>query len=111
VLPKVDGTQCIIEDLVSKPESATMQVHARGWPEPREPGGARSEQIWWSARDDVGGWYVVGEGSSSYGHGEADLDLVISPVINPQARALDIILTGTTTRVTVTVPLDWQDGL
>jgi hypothetical protein len=111
VLPEVDGVQCVIVELVSDSESATMQVHARGWPEPREPFGVRSDQIWWTARDDLGGGYLVRESGSSYGNDEADLDLEISPAINPQARVLDIILTGTTTRVTVSVPLDWQEGL
>jgi hypothetical protein len=111
VLPEVDGVQCVIVELVSDSESATVQVHARGWPEPREPFGVRSDQIWWTARDDLGGGYVVREGSSSYGNDEADLDLEISPAINPKARVLDIILTGTTTQVTASVPLDWQEGL
>ena len=71
----------------------------------------RSDQFWWSARDDLGGRYVVGEGGWSSSDGEADLDLEFSPAINPQARLLDIILTGTTTQVTVSVPLDWQEAL
>jgi hypothetical protein len=111
VLPEVDGIQCVIEDVVSQPESATMQVHARGLPEPRRPFGVRSDQIWWSARDDLGGGYLVDEGGSSYGNDEADLDLEIRPAINPRARALDIILTGLTTQVTVSVPLTWQEAL
>ena len=111
VLPAVDGVQCVIVELVSDSESATMQVHARGSPEPRQPFSGRSDQVWWSARDDLGGGYLVGESGSSWGNGEADLDLAISPAINPQARVLDIILTGTTTQVTVSVPLDWQEGL
>ena len=110
VPPEVDGVQWVIVELVSEQESATLQVHARGWPEPREPLGVRSEQIWWSARDELGGGYLVGESGSSWGNGEADLDLEISPAINPQARVLDIILTGTTTQVTVSVPLDWPEG-
>lgn len=110
-LPEVDGVQCVIVELDSDPESATMQVHARGWPEPRQALRMRSDQIWWSARDDLGGGYLVAESGSSWGNGEADLDLEISPAINPQARVLDIILTGITTQVTVSVPLDWQEGL
>jgi hypothetical protein len=110
VLPEIDGVQCVIVELVSESDSATMQVHARGWSEPREPYGVGSDPIWWSARDNLGGGYVVREGSSSYGNGEADLGLVVSPAINPQARVLDIILTGTTTQLTVSVPLDWQES-
>jgi hypothetical protein len=108
VLPEVDGVQCVIVELVSDSESATMQVHARGWPEPRQPFGVRSDQIWWSARDDLGGGYLFSESGRSWGNGEADLDLEIGPAINPLAHVLDIILTGTTTQATVSVPLDWQ---
>jgi hypothetical protein len=109
VLPEVDGAQCIIGELSSDPDSATLQIHARGWPEPRHAGRLRIEQFSWTARDDLGGSYVLGEGGWSYSDGEADLDLQISPAIDPQARSLDITLTGTTTQVTVTVPLDWQE--
>ena len=110
VLPEVDGIQCIIEELVSAPESATMHVRARGTPELWQPGGARRDQFWWSARDDAGGRYVVGEGGWSSDDDAADLDFEISPAINPHARVLDIMLTGGTTQVSVSVPLDWQEG-
>lgn len=109
VLPEVDGAQCVIGELLSDGDSATMQVHARGWPEPRHEGGLRIEQFEWAARDDLGGWYVLGHGGWSYSDGEADLDFEFSPAIDSRARSLDIILTGTTTQVTVTVPLDWQE--
>ncbi len=111
VLPEVDGAQCVIAELVSDNDSATMQVHARGWPEPRFGAGVRIEQFWWSARDDLGGWYVVGDGGGSYSNDEADLELRFSSAIDPKARALDLILTGTTTQVVVTVPLNWQEPL
>jgi hypothetical protein len=111
VLPEVDGAQCVIAELVSDNDSATMQVHARGWPEPRFGAGVRIEQFWWSARDDLGGWYVVGNGGGSYSNDEADLELQFSSAIDPKARALDLTLTGTTTQVVVTVPLNWQEPL
>jgi hypothetical protein len=76
---------------------------------PRHSGGQSIERFWWTARDDLGGWYVLGEGGGSYSDGEADLDLRISPTLDPRARALEIILTGATTQVSVTVPLDWQE--
>jgi hypothetical protein len=37
------------------------------------------------------------------------MDLQFTPALDPRAGSLDIILTGATTRVTVTVPLDWQE--
>ncbi|HTZ94022.1 MAG TPA: hypothetical protein VMB74_16645 [Streptosporangiaceae bacterium] len=111
VLPEVDGAQCVIAELVSGKDAAKMQVHARGWPEPRFGGGARIEQFWWSARDDLGGWYFLGEGGGSFSNDEADLELRFSPAIDPKARALDLILTGPTTQAVVTVPLNWQEPL
>jgi hypothetical protein len=111
VLPEVDGAQCVIAELVSEADCATLQVLCTGWPEPRRHGRVRIEQFSWSARDDLGDRYVSQEGSWSYSNGHADLDLRFCPAINPQARELDIILTGTTTQVTVTVLLDWQESL
>jgi hypothetical protein len=69
----------------------------------------RVEKFEWNARDDLGGWYVLGNAGWSYSDGEADLDLQFTPALDPRARSMDIILTGVTTRVTVTVPLDWQE--
>jgi hypothetical protein len=113
VLPEVDGAQCVIGELVSDRDSATTQVHARGWPEPRHQGGLSIEPgraaFDWTARDDLGGWYLLGHGGGSYSDGEADLELRFTPALDPEARSLDIILTGVTTQVTVTVPLDWQE--
>ena len=111
VLPEVDGTRCVIAELTSEAAGATLQVHCEGWPEPRRHGMVRIEQFWWSARDDLGGPYIVGEGGWSASDGEADLDLELSPAINPLARVLDITMTGATTQVTVSVPLDWQEAL
>jgi hypothetical protein len=111
VLPEIEGTQCVIEELMSDSDSATMQIHARGWPEHRHGGGRRIDRFEWTARDDLGGWYLLEDVGGSYSDGEADLELQFTPALHPEARALDIILTGTTTQVTVSVPLDWQEGL
>jgi hypothetical protein len=109
VLPEVDGAQCVIGELSSEGDSATMQVHARGWPELQHRGGVRVEKFEWTARDDLGGSYLLGTGGWNYSDGEADMDLQFTPALDPGARSLDIILTGATTRVTVTIPLDWQE--
>ncbi len=110
VLPEVDGARCVIGDLSSDADSATVQVHARGWPEFWHEGGLRIEQFRWTARDDLGGWYVLDHSGGSYSDDEADLDFRFSPALDSRARLLDIILTGTTTQVSVTVPLDWREG-
>ena len=111
VLPEVDGARCVIGELVSGADTATLYVHCAGWPEPRRHGLVRADQFWWTARDDLGGWYVLEEDEWSYGSGEADLGLRFNPVLDPQARTLDIILSGTSTQVTVTVPLGWLETL
>lgn len=111
VLPELDGAQCVVTGLRSEPDGAMLHVHARGWPEPH----LRTlplEPFTWTARDDTGGWYVTGPGGGSYSSdGRADMDLRLLPAINPAARSLDIVLTGRTGRVSVTVPLDWQEGI
>jgi hypothetical protein len=109
VLPEIEGTQCVIEELMSDGDSATIQVHARGWPEHRHGGGRRIEKFEWTARDDLGGWYLLEDVGGSYSDGQADLELQFTPALDPEARALEIILTGATNQVSVTVPLDWQE--
>jgi hypothetical protein len=109
VLPEVDGVQCVIGELSSDTDSATVQVHARGWPEDRHRGGLGFEPFSWTARDDLGGAYLLGISGWSQSDGEADLDLQFSPALDPRARALDITLMGPTAQVTVTMPLNWQE--
>jgi hypothetical protein len=111
-LPEVDGAQCVVTGLRSEPDGATLQVHARGWPEPDHFSPPSLEPFTWTARDDVGGWYVTGPGGGSYSSGgRADMDLRLQPAIDPAARSLEIVLTGRTGQVSVTVPLDWKEGL
>jgi len=110
-LPEVDGARCVIGELFSEADGASLHVHCAGWPEPHRHGLLHIDRFWWSARDDLGGWYDSDDGSGSYRNGHADLDLRFRPAISPRARTLDIILTGITTQVTVTVPLDWQEAL
>ena len=59
----------------------------------------------------MGGWYLTSEDGWSYSSERADLDLRLHPAIDPQARELQIILTGRTGEVSVTVPLTWQEDL
>jgi hypothetical protein len=110
VLPELDGARCILTGLRSEPERATLHMHAQGWPE-RNYGWRTPEVFRWTARDDVGGCYLTSEGGGSWGGGEADLELWLAPPINPQAYALEVILTGPTGQVSVTVPLEWREGL
>ena len=47
----------------------------------------------------------------SFSDATADLTLELRPAINPAARELQVILTGRTSEVSISVPLDWQEGL
>ncbi|HEY2508830.1 MAG TPA: hypothetical protein VGI58_20120 [Streptosporangiaceae bacterium] len=113
VLPELDGAACVVTEIESGPEAAAFRVHARGWPVSSHalsaPG--RGAGFWWSARDDVGGWYFASEQDGSYGSGDAQFELAVIPPINPLARALEITLTGSTHQVSVTFPLEWRAGL
>jgi hypothetical protein len=109
-LPEVDGACCVIAELHSEPEEAIVQVHARGWPS-RHFSTLPAAPFRWAARDDVGGWYMIGDRGSSSSDDEADLELMLRPAINPRARTLEIILTGRTGEVSVTFPLDWQEDI
>jgi hypothetical protein len=112
MLPELDGARCVITGLRSGPDGTTMQVHARGWPAGSRFRELSLEPFSWAARDDVGGWYTTGEEGGGYSSdGRADMDLRLMPAISPAARSLEVILTGKTGQVSVTVPLDWQEGI
>jgi hypothetical protein len=111
-LPDLDGARCVLTGLRSEPERATMRMHAEGWPD-RHFGwhGRMAEVFRWTARDDVGGWYLAQEAGGSWGGGEADLEFWLAPALNPRAKTLEVILTGPSGEVSVTVPLEWQEGI
>lgn len=112
-LPEIDGVSLVISLLSSNRESATFRVHARGWHDP-----VRARRRWnmsapfrWTARDDLGHCYETDDSGGGFGGGVADLELSLWPAIDPRASTLELVVTGMTTAVSVTVPLDWQEGL
>jgi len=111
VLPEVDGARCAIVGLQSEPGSATLQIEASGWPGPRAFSLVGEEQLRWTARDDRGGLYAARHLGGGYGNGRATFRMGLHPAIDPRARELQVILTGRTAEVSVTFPLDWQEGL
>lgn len=102
VLPELDGARFVLAGLSSWERQLSVPFAAWGWsPRPRvfRPGQPFS---WW-ARDDAGHWYV---GRTGPFHSMArTYQVEFTPPLHPDARSLDIILTGSAARVTVSVPL------
>ncbi len=108
VLPEIDGTRFVLAGLVSWEHHATLPVFVWGW-DPR-PHTFRVEQpfSWW-ARDNAGRWHVGR--CTPFNSSAGTFSLTFSPPLHPDATSLDIILTGRSSRVTVTVPLTWTGRL
>ena len=105
-LPEIDGARFVLAGLSSWERQVSVPVVAWGWqPRPRvfRPGQPFS---WW-ARDDTGRWHVGRTGP--YHLGARTFQVEFTPPLHPDATSLDIRLTGSTSRVTVSVPLRWRD--
>ena len=106
VLPEVDGARFALAGLDSVADSATLRVVAWGWqPSPRT--GLGGERFSWWARDDRGRWHLAREHGAHYGGGQVDLLVEFGPALDPDARALEIIVRGPSSQAAVTVPLRW----
>jgi len=104
VLPELDGARFVLAGLSSWERQLSIPFAAWGWsPRPRV---FRPDQpfSWW-ARDDAGHWHV---GRTAPFHSMArTYQVEFTPPLHPDARSLDIMLTGSAARVTVSVPLRW----
>ena len=106
VLPEVDGARFALAGLDSVADSATLRVVAWGWqPSPRS--GLGGERFSWWARDDRGRWHLALERGAHYGGGQVDLLIEFGPALDPDARALEIIVQGPASQAAVTMPLRW----
>jgi hypothetical protein len=106
VLPEIDGARFVLAGLSSWERQVSMQVAAWGW-QPRPRVFRPAQPFSWWARDDTGRWHV---GRTSPFHLVArTFQVEFTPPLHPDARSLDIILTGSASRVTVSVPLRWPD--
>lgn len=111
VLPELDGARFVLAGLHSSPEGAELRVLAWGWQPPHFIFGemAQDPLSWW-ARDDAGRWHVGTTGGSSYGGGHAEIELQLTPPLHPDATSLEVMLTGRSGQVSVTVPLRWLEA-
>ena len=106
VLPEIDGARFVLAGLSSWERQVSLPVVAWGWsPWPRV---FRSGQpfSWW-ARDDTGRWHVGRP--SPYQLIARTFHVEFTPPLHPDATSLDIMLSGSAARVTVSVPLHWPD--
>ncbi|HTT54341.1 MAG TPA: hypothetical protein VMH35_23365 [Streptosporangiaceae bacterium] len=106
VLPEIDGARFVLAGLSSWERQVSMPVLVWGWsPWPRV---FRSGQpfSWW-ARDDTGCWHVGR--TSPYQLIARTFHVEFTPPLHPDATSLDIMLSGSAARVTVSVPLCWPD--
>jgi hypothetical protein len=106
VLPEMDGARFALAGLDSEAGSATLRVVAWGW-QPGPGPGLGGECFSWWARDDRGRWHLAREHGAHYGGGRVDLLVEFGPALDPDARALEIIVRGPSSQATVTVPLRW----
>jgi len=106
VLPEIDGARFVLAGLSSWERQVSMQVAAWGW-QPRPRVFRPAQPFSWWARDDTGRWHV---GRTSPFHLVAQtFQVEFTPPLHLDARSLDIMLTGSASRVTVSVPLRWPD--
>ncbi|MGB6453971.1 MAG: hypothetical protein WBH47_05705, partial [Streptosporangiaceae bacterium] len=109
-LPEVDGVRCVITELASRPGITTLRVFAPAWPMIEHHGTPpHDDRFHWEARDDLGRLYATTAYRGGGGIGGAEFPLRLHPPVSPQARELEISLSGRTSQASVRVPLDWQD--
>jgi hypothetical protein len=111
VLPELGGTRFVLAGLRSGAGGAVVQALAWGWPQPlRFDFFTDAAKQWsWTARDDKGRWHVATEGGGSSSDRHADLELLFAPALHPDARSLEVTVTGPAGRASATVPLDWWE--
>ncbi len=95
VLPELDGTRWVIAGLRSRPTAFNLRVLAWG----------ATEGFSWSAHGSIGGWHYVTSSASNGDEQHTNLDLELTPAIDPAATSLDLVLSGPSGSAKVTVPL------
>ncbi|HEY3905684.1 MAG TPA: hypothetical protein VGM14_17380 [Streptosporangiaceae bacterium] len=96
VLPELDGTRWVIAGLRSRPTGFNLRVLAWG----------ATEAFSWSAHGNIGRWHYVTSSASNGDDRHSNVDLELTPAIDPAATSLDLILSGQFGSARVTVPLN-----
>lgn len=107
VLPEIDGARFVLAGLLSWERYTALTVFSWGWaPEPQ--GFRPGQPLSWWARDDAGRWQV-GRATTT-GSADGTFHLQLTPPLDPAATALDVMVSGSASRVTATLPLSWPGG-
>jgi hypothetical protein len=113
VLPEFEGVRFAVSGLNTETEHTGLRVQARGvMPGPvSDPPGILGLLPWfpWWARDSTGQWHVTTDHGHLIGGGRADVTLRMVPPVSPAANSLELIVTGQSSRMRVTMPLAWQE--
>ncbi len=72
------------------------------------PGEPLDRSLSWQARDSTGRWHLVSDMSwGSAPQTKGMIKMYLTPPLHPAATALEVIVTGPSRQVRVTVPLGW----
>jgi hypothetical protein len=108
VLPELDDARFVLAGLRSDAEGAELRVLGWGYRVDPYTFGRDTDGPWsWWARDDTGRWHILrmdGGGSSDR---HSDMQMRLFPPLHPEATTLEVTLSGSSGRATVTMPLDW----
>jgi hypothetical protein len=109
VLPELGGARFVLAGLRSDADGTELRVLGWGRRVEPHPFGRDTDSPWsWWARDDAGRWHMLrmdSGGGSSDGH--SDMQMRLFPPLHREATSLQVTLTGSSGRVTVTMPLHW----
>lgn len=115
-LPELDGARIALIALESAPDRALLHMLTVGWDPPsfglRAFTGTGEPPLSWWARDNTGRWHTASGGSwDRHGNREWSGVLQLRPPLHPAAASLELILTGTSGRLRIMLPLHWHaDG-
>jgi hypothetical protein len=109
-LPELDAARITLTALESTPDRALLHLHTAGWDPPsfglRAFSGAGDPPLSWWARDSAGRWHAASGGRwQRLGDKEWSGLLQLRPPLHPSATSLELIVTGTTKRLHVELPL------
>jgi hypothetical protein len=103
-VPPIDGITLFVVGLESLDHGFEVGFEATPGGHPERPG--PHDLQWWAA-DDLGGRYLGQIGRWSGGEDRCEGEVGYWPALDPRARCLELMPTGTTERAVIEVELPW----